>query len=181
MRREVIDGRTGSLLVLVAACGGGEDAIGTPTPAATAALPSSSPTVVRPTATLSPEGEVLADYANYWEVYAHALRDRDAGLLDDVMTGPRLDRALNEVADLVNQGKAVELVVNSRPVVVEIDGDRAFVLDEYQNQSHFIDPVTKKALQPTPAPGSTLRDRVTLQRSGEVWKVMESVREDMTR
>lgn len=170
---------TGGLLVaaLAAACGG-DDADPTPAPTAAAAHPSPTLTVIeQPTATPDPEAEVLAAYEGYWEVYAAALRDRDDSRLDEVMTGSRLDRAIAEVQDLRSQDYAVALVVNSRPVVVAIDGDEAMLMDSYENQSHRIDPETKIPLQPTPAPGPTLRDRVTLQRVGGTWKVVETVRQ----
>ena len=170
---------SGSLLVaaLAAACGG-DDSDPTPTSTETVADPSATPTVVlQPTATPDPEAEVLAAYADYWEVYAQALRDRDDSRLEEVMTGPRLDRAIAEIQDLRSQDYAVALVVNSRPVVVAIDGDEAMLMDAYENQSHRIDPETKIPVQPTPAPGPTLRDRVTLQLVAGTWKVVETVRQ----
>lgn len=175
---------TGGLLVLVALFGAGgcgdDDGAETPTPQEISTSVNPSPTTARPTAMPSLEDEVLAAYADYWEVYAQALRDRDASRLDEVMTGARLDRAIAEVEDLRNQGQAVALVVSSRPVVVGIERDHAFVLDEYENQTHLIDPESKSPLKPTPIPGATLRDRVTLQRVGETWKVMETVRQVTT-
>lgn len=167
-----------AVLPLVA-CGGDDDASDTPTPdSRTSSAVASTATSVTPTVTPSPEDEVLDAYANYWVVYAAALRDRDSSHLADVMTGPRLDRALTEVETLETQGQAVQIVVNSRPVIVSIEGDRALVMDEYENQSHLIDPTSKQPLQPTPAPGPTLRDRVTLQRSDSGWKVLETVRQE---
>ena len=177
--RRVTKAVTASLLLaaIAAACGG-DDADPTPTPTATAADTSARPTVAaQPTVTPHPEAEVLAAYADYWQVYAEALRDRDDSRLDEVMTGPRLERAVAEIQDLRSQDYAVALVVNSRPVVVAIDGDEAMLMDAYENQSHRIDPETKIPLQPTPAPGPTLRDRVTLQRVGGTWKVVETVRQ----
>ena len=162
-------------LIGAGGCGGSGSAAPSAQPTSTSVVTVSTTPV--PSGTTSPEEQVLKDYANYWQVYAQALRDGDASHLGEVMTGPRLDRALQEIADLVNQGKAVEVVVNSQPVVVQISGDQALLLDHYENQSHFIDPVTKKAPQPTPTPGSAIGDHVTLQLSGAVWKVKESVRE----
>ena len=165
------------LMALAAACG--DDEAG-PTPETTATPATSSPTptvVAQPTATPDPDAEVLAAYERYWEVYAEALRNRDDSRLEEVMTGPRLERAVAEVEDLRGQDYAVALVVNSRPVVVAIQGDEAMLMDTYENQSHRIDPDTKAPLQPTPAPGPTLRDRVTLQLVDGTWKVVETVRQ----
>ncbi|MCK6565215.1 MAG: hypothetical protein L6Q80_10745 [Dehalococcoidia bacterium] len=177
--RRIAQWITGSLLLaaLAAACGG-DDADPRPTTSGTANNPSPTPSVAaQPTAIPDPEAEVLAAYERYWDVYAEALRDRDDSRLDEVMTGPRLDRAVAEIQDLRNQDYAVALVVNSRPVVVAIQDDEAMLMDAYENQSYRIDPETKAPLQPTPAPGPTQRDRVTLQRVGGAWKVVETVRQ----
>lgn len=168
-----------SAVLPLAACGGDDDASETATPDTRTSSPAATTATSAPmTVTPSPEDEVLDAYANYWSVYAAALRDRDSSHLAEVMTGPRLDRALTEVETLKTQGQAVQIVVNSRPVIVSIEGDRALVMDEYENQSHLIDPTTKQPLQTTPAPGPTLRDRVTLQRSDSGWKVLETVRQE---
>lgn len=164
----------GALTLALAGCGGNDEA--TPTLSATTTLP--SPTVPKPTATLSPEAEVLAAYANYWDVYIQALRDRDDSRLGEVMTGPRLERGLREIADLHSQGRAVELVLGSNPVVLEIRGDLALISDEYENNSYYIDPITKKPMGATSTGSETLKDLITLQRVDGVWKVRDGVREE---
>ncbi|MBE0611895.1 MAG: hypothetical protein IH609_21125, partial [Dehalococcoidia bacterium] len=137
--RRIRQGITGSLLLaaLAAACGG-DDADPTPTTTATAAATSPTPTVPQPTATPDPEAEVLAGYERYWEVYAEALRNRDDSRLDEVMTGPRLERGVTEIAGLVADDRAVEQVVHLNPIVVEIVGDQAVVFDEYENFSYYV-------------------------------------------
>lgn len=168
-----------SAVLPLVACGGDDDASDTPTrdsrtssPVATTAT--SVPTTVIP----SPEDEVLDDYANYWSVYAAALRDRDASHLAEVMTGPRLDRGLQEVAALEAQGRAIALMVESDPVVLEVRGDQALIADEYQNNSYYIDPETKQPVGATPTAPETLKDTVTMQRVDGVWKVRDGVREE---
>jgi len=180
----------GSLAVagaIAMACGGGDDEpTNSPTPttmATSAASPTESPTSIPPTATTTtatttPEEEVLAGYADYWDVYRHALRNRDVGHLEEVMTGARLERALREVQTLIDQGKAVEIVVNSRPVVLQIMGEQAIIFDEYDNNSYYIDPVTKEPVGATPSTPDVLQDTVTMQRIDGVWKVRDSVREE---
>lgn len=164
----------------LASCGGGdEDGSDTPTPdtrtsSATATTATAAPTTVTP----SPEDEVLEGYANYWSVYAAALRDRDSSHLAEVMTGPRLDRGLQEVAKLQAQGRAIALMVESAPVVLEVRGDQALIADEYQNNSYYIDPETKQPVGATPSAPETLKDTVTMQRVNGVWKVRDGVREE---
>lgn len=159
---------------LLAGCNGGPSSQqSTPTE-----VPSSAPTVTaEPTPTASPEEAVKDAYLHYWEVYGEALFNLDSSRLTEVMTGPRLERALQEIEQLEEQGRAVKIVVENRPVVVEVEGDQAVVLDEYENRSHFIDLETKEPLSEPPATGETIRDRVTLTRVGDTWRVLDTVRE----
>lgn len=178
--RRVAQWITGSLLVaaLAAACGG-DDADPTATTTATVADSSPTPTVApQPSATPNPEAEVLAAYAYYWEIYIEALRNRDDSRLDEVMTGPRLERGLQEIADLHARGRAVQLVVENSPVLLEIRGDLALISDEYENNSYYIDPVTKQPVGATPVGSETLKDLITLQRVDGVWRVRDGVREE---
>ncbi len=165
---------SGLLAILLAGCNGG-----TPSqePTATEA-PSRSPTVtVEPTPTAAPEEAIKEAYLHYWEVYGEALFNLDSSRLSEVMTGPRLERALQEIEQLEEQGRAVRIVVENRPVVVEVEGDEALVLDEYENRSYLIDAATKEPLSEPPTTGETIRDRVTLTRVGDTWKVLDTVRE----
>lgn len=179
--RRVTKAVTASLLLaaIAAACGG-DDADPTPTPTATAADISPTPTVPQPTATPDPEAAVLEAYATYWEVYAEALRNRDDSRLDEVMTGPRLERGLAEVAGLIADDRAVEQVVHLNPIVVEIVGDQAVVFDEYENYSYYVDPGTHQPLRPTPSTPQVLRDTVTMHRIDGVWKVFDGIRQEST-
>lgn len=119
----------------------------------------------------------MRDYLTYWEVYADALYNLDETKLNDVMTGPRLERALTEVQNLRAQNRAVKIDVENQPVVVKVAGDEAMILDRYENRSHFVEPSSKKPLtQPSSSEG--LRDMVSLIRVGAVWKVLDIVRQE---
>lgn len=168
------------LMALAAACGD-DEADPTPETTATPAISSPTPTVVaQPTATPDPDAEVLAAYERYWEVYAEALRNRDDSRLEEVMTGPRLERGLAEIAALVADGRAVEQVVHLNPIIVEIVGDQAVVFDEYENYSYYVDPATHQPLRPTPSTPQVLRDTVTMHRIDGVWKVFDGIRQEST-
>lgn len=168
-----------SAMLPLGACGGDDDVSDTPTPdSRTSSTVATTATSVPTTVTPSPEDEILDAYANYWSVYAAALRDRDSSHLAEVMTGPRLDRGLQEVADLASQGRAIALMVESDPVVLEVRGDQALIADEYQNNSYYIDPETKQPVGATPSAPETLKDTVTMQRVDGVWKVRDGVREE---
>jgi hypothetical protein len=156
---------------VLTACGG-DGGTGTATPSprpSTAETVSASPTT-------SVEEAVTAGYLQYWHVYSDALYNLDGSRLSDVMTGPRLQRAINEVSALLQQGRAVKIEVSNQPVVLQINGDRATVFDEYQNRSGFIDPATKEPLS-SPGAAEVIRDSVTLTQIDGVWKVLDSVRE----
>lgn len=166
----------GLIGLLLAACNGGG---GEPTTPAGEPSPTPSPAVTataEATPTPTVEEAVIEAYLRYWDVYGEGLYDLDTSRLSEVMTGPRLERALDEVENLREEGRAVKIVVENHPVVVQVEGDQAVLFDEYENQSHFIDPATK---EPVGDPGTkeVIRDTVTLTRSGQTWKVLDSVRE----
>ena len=161
------------LIVLGASCGGDSDpSTGTPNGSAPTITPSATPTQTAATV----EEAVLRDYLNYWDVYADALLNLDTGRLNEVMTGPRLERALNEVQNLRSQNRAVSIDVENQPVVVNVAGDEATILDRYENRSHFVNPSSKEPLT-QPSSSEELRDMVSLIRVGAVWKVVDIVRE----
>ncbi len=154
----------------VAGCDGDREPSETPE-----ASPSKASTV-EPSATLSPEDAVIKAYLRYWEVYSEALYELDETRLTEVMTGPRLDRALTEIQTLRGERRAVDINVENNPVLIALGAERAVVFDEYENRSNFIEPDTKEPLT-QPGGAELIRDRVTLTRVEETWKVFDSVRE----
>ena len=166
-----------ALMLLLTACNGGGGGQSTPSASSTPAATRTATPAVSPTATPSVEQEVSQAYLHYWEVYGEALYNMDTSRLSEVMTGPRLERALAEVSNLRDQNRAVKIVVDNRPVVVQVEGDQAVVLDSYENRSYLIDPVTKEPLSQPSDTAETIRDRVTLTRVGGIWKVLDTVRE----
>jgi len=167
----------GALLLIGLACGGGTTARPTPTPTPTS-TGTGTPVVAIPTAsaTQSPEAEVLAAYGRYWTVYADAMLRLDESRLPEVMTGPRLDRARQEIRDLAAQGHAVRIVVENEPVVGTISSSQAILLDVYRNASFLVDATTKQPVAGTGTP-SVLKDAVTLVRVGDAWKVRDAIRQ----
>ena len=167
------------VLVGAAGCSGsgsGSSGTSTPTSQPTSTSVVTVSTTPQPSGTTSPEAQVLKDYANYWTVYTQALLDRDASHLSEVMTGPRLDRGLKEVSDLLQQGRAIALVVAPNPAVIQVNDTQAIVYDEYPNRSYYADAITKQPIGATPTAPATLNDTVTMHRVDGVWKVFDSVR-----
>ena len=70
------------------------------------------------------ERELLEAYERYWELYARALLALDGSRLPEVMTGPRLQRAREEIARLELSGHAVRVDVESAPIVGMLRGRR---------------------------------------------------------
>jgi len=164
------------IALLLAACNGEG---GEPTTPAGEPSPTPSPAVTataEATQTPTVEEVVIEAYLRYWEVYGEGVFDLDTSRLGEVMTGSRLERAVDEIESLRQDGRAVKIVVENRPVVVQVKGDQAVVFDEYENQSYLIDPETKEPIG-DPGTGEVIRDTVTLTRSGQTWKVLDSVRE----
>lgn len=152
-------------------------------PQATAAAPV---TVIAPypTAAAAPappavppaERELLRAYARHWELYAAALLSLDGSRLPEVMTGPRLERAREEIARLRLSGRAVRVDVESAPVVGMLRGEEAVIVDRYRNQSYLLDRATGR---PVAARGvaTTVHATVSLVLEEGSWKVRDSVRE----
>jgi hypothetical protein len=184
MRRLAITVAVAAFALAAFACDGGDgdggrvDGQGSPTQATTVTATATAAPTQTPAATASPspQDEVITAYLHYWDVYADAVHNLDTSRLEEVMTGPRLERGLNEIQDLRDQGRAVDIVVENDPVVVQIEGDRAVVHDEYENRSYFIDPTTKEPLS-SPEGSQTIRDTVTLTRVDQTWKVLDTLRE----
>ncbi|MBA4179615.1 MAG: hypothetical protein C0506_03410 [Anaerolinea sp.] len=184
MKRLVMKVRTvlavvaGSLLVLVAACGGRGDDDGTPTPAVTAALPGPSPTVPpTPTAAMSLEDEILAAYLGYWDLYTEAVLNLDESPVAKVASDEEVQRVREEIRELRRQGVALRVVIEHSPVVLEASATSAVVFDEMTNNSFYVDPETRK---PPSAPGSgeTLKDTFFLEKVDGQWVVIRSVRQN---
>ncbi len=128
----------------------------------------------------APERELLRDYARYWELYAGALLSLDGSRLGEVMTGPRLERAREEIARLRAAGHAVRVDVESAPIVGMLAGEEAVIVDRYRNQSYLVDATSGR---PVSARGvaNTVHATVSLLREEGSWKVRDSHREEQAR
>ena len=119
---------------------------------------------------------MAASYLAYWETYSESLFELDESRLPEVMTGPRLERALEEIATLRSDGRAVQSVLTLDPAVVALRENEATVLDEYENASYLIDPETKEPVAGLGSP-VVIREAFTLVYTDGTWKVFDSVRQ----
>lgn len=194
MRRLALAAVAAGLLASSCTCAGGEGGAAPAGTAAGGAPPASSPAPAIPPyppppapaaptpVPLAPppvppaERELLEAYARYWEVYSAALAALDASRLPEVMTGPRLQRAREEIARLRLSGHAVRIDVESAPIVGMLLGEEAVVVDRYLNQSYLVDAETGL---PVAARGvaNAVHATVSLVREEGSWKVRESRRE----
>ena len=156
------------------ACNGDDDSDATPIRSAT---PFMSETV-EPSSSPSVEDEVGEAYLRYWDVYADAVFNLDESRLEGVMTGPQLQRTLEEIASLREQGRAAKIEVEHNFFVLDVDlaAGTAAVRDEYANRSYLVDAETKELIG-QPASGETIKDTFSLTREGGTWKVRDSVRD----
>ena len=139
-----------------------------------------SATEVPPPPLPAPERELLDAYARYWEFYSEALLSLDGSRLGEVMTGPRLERAREEIARLRAAGHAVRVDVESAPIVGMLRGEEAVIVDRYRNQSYLVDATSGR---PVAARGvaNTVHATVSLLREEGSWKVRDSRREEQAR
>lgn len=158
----------------LAACNGGNDqdkSDATPTGArtTTAATASPSPSV---------EDEISAAYLKYWDVYADAVFNLDETGLEEVLTGPQLQRTRDEINSLRQRGRAAKIVVEHDFFIVEQDAaaGTATIRDGYTNSSYEVDAASKEKVG-DPAPGTVLTDTYILVKEGGVWKVQDGIRQ----
>lgn len=139
-------------------------------------VPTVSPFAVTARATVSPElqTEVGDAYQTYWQVRAEALYDLDTTHLPEVMAGDHLASAEDLIAQLRIEGRAILTDVTHKYVVLDATSDTATVLDEYVDNSVYVDPLTHDKL--TQPQGDTLKEQYEMNKIDEAWKVVTLIR-----
>lgn len=161
--------------LMVLACTGDENQSQTESPGEN----SSSVTPVAeatPTATQTVEGEVIEDYMDYVEGYKKALLDLDIRQVEAFASGDELQSIRQEIEKLRAQGVALRVVVTHNPVVAQISGNSAVVVDEMVNNSFYVNAQTK---EPPVASGSgeVLRNSFRLEKVRDRWVVTQVTRQ----
>ena len=158
----------------LSACGGGNDDNANNTGGADPRPMVAASATPSPTATV--EDEVVAAYLLYSEAYKKALFDLDVKHVEGFASGEQLQRIRSEIENLRAQGLAGRIEVTHKPVVIQVTGNSATLLDEMVNNSFYVDARTK---EPPVASGSgeILRDTFSLQKLDGKWVVTQSVRQ----
>jgi len=158
----------------LAACDGGNDQDKSDT------TPTAARTSTAGTATSSPpaEDEISAAYLKYWDVYADAVFNLDETGLEEVLTGPQLQRTRYEINSLRQRARAAKIVVEHNFLIVDQDAaaGTATIRDGYTNSSYEVDAASKEIVG-DPAPGTVLTDTYFLVKEGGVWKVQDGIRQ----
>ncbi len=174
-------------VVVIAACVAftvgcrGDGAESTPAPSLTAtatASPSLTQTAT-PTATVSLDAqreEVREAYLAYWDAYAAAVLELDISLVEDYATGEELEGIRQEIEDYRADGVAARIRVEHDFEVVSVSDTAAVVIDEYVNNSFYVDATTKLP-EDAPGPGEVIRDTVHLKKADGRWVVVRGSRE----
>jgi hypothetical protein len=123
------------------------------------------------------EQDVLNAYSAYWQTQADAFYDLDPSGLDAVADGRALQGLQQSIDEDRSLGRALDTNVQLSPLVVQVQGDDAEIVDVYKNSSVWIDPSTKQPLPGQTAPASpdvapTVSKLYRLHRVDGVWKVI---------
>lgn len=146
-----------------------------PLAAATATGVPTAATSPTPLATVEPAlaAEVGQAYENFWKVRSQAELTLDGSHAADVMANGYLDRFLQSLSDLENQGRAVKTHVLLNYTVVQVDGDIAFVHDYITDNSFYVDPSNDQSLGDPSDDMYAIEFKLT--KSEGIWKVVDGV------
>ena len=139
----------------------------------------SVPTVLAsppPSATASPEDEIVSTYLRYWDAYSLAVLNLDPAAVRGIAAGEELDGIEDEIDELRSMNLAVRTVVQHNPVVLHISEDDAVLEDTMTNNSFYVDPVTKNPPAAS-GTGEILRDTYYFEKVDGKWTVVRSVRQ----
>jgi|SRR5579859_2684438 len=144
----------------------------TPTPSA-----DSSPTL-QPLPTVEPAlaDEVGRAYVMFWRVRSQALLELDSTHLSEVMGGDYLQNFIARLDDLQLQGRAIKTQIVLNYTIAQATHDAATVIDRLEDSSFYIVPGTEEPLSEQVS--DVLLIEFKLVRTGEVWKVVDSVRQN---
>ena len=128
------------------------------------------PTAATTSTTLSVEQEVEQAYLKSWDVYAEAMRTRDASLLEQVFIEEALRLAKQDLAK-VGEGQMALIRVDHDYRIEVSSATEAEVFDEYVNHSVLADAAGKPI---EPDPNETVRSHQRLRKISGTWKVFDA-------
>jgi hypothetical protein len=145
---------------------------GSPTPTPDVS-PARSPTPL-PTVEPTLAAEVGQAYENFWQVKSQALLELDQSHLSEVMDGQYLADTRYLIDQLQGEGRAIKTQVSLNYTVVEASANTATVIDNFVDNSVYVNIGTEEALSDPAADQLSVLYR--LQRMSDSWKVVQSVR-----
>jgi len=163
---------------MVGCRGDGDESTPAPSPTATVTS-SASPTQTATPTTVSLDAqreEVREAYLAYWDAYAAAVLELDVSLVEDYATGEELEGIRQEIEDYRADGVAARIRVEHDFEVVSVSDTAAVVIDEYVNNSFYVDAKTKLP-EDAPGTGEVIRDTVHLEKANGHWVVVRGSRE----
>lgn len=163
----------------LAACRGGIDepptATMTPTvtqnPTSTATEPPARPTP-------SIEEEVAEAYLAYWDAYAEAVLNLDIALVEGFVGGEELESIRAEIEMYEADGVAARIRVEHDFAVASASETTAVVIDEYVNNSFYVDAETKQP-EEGEGTGEVIRDTIFMENIDGRWVVVRGTREQV--
>ena len=128
-----------------------------------------------------PAKEVASAYLRYFQVSAEALFQLKPELLDEATAGEELAALQKNIEDDRARGRALRTDVQHYCVVLRVQGDNAYVGDDYRDSSIYVDAVTHSPLPgqevpPSPDVAPEFKVVYELQRIDGVWKVVDGER-----
>lgn len=169
-----------ALAALVLGCGDdGGDESPTATAMVTATATETGMATSTATAATSDEAlrrEVEEAYLAYWDAYAAAVLELDVSLVEDYATGDELEGIRQEIEDYRSDGVAARIRVEHDFEIASITDDTAVVIDEYVNNSFYVDADTKLP-EDAPGSGEVIRDTISMEKVNGRWFVVRGTRE----
>jgi hypothetical protein len=157
---------------LVAGCSGDDDDDADGGSDTTAAVEQETTTTTEP---LTPEEEVAADYVAYWEAYDRLATDPSPTIesMTTLASGQALDSATQAIAELENQGLAIEFgpLEKHNPYAPSIiDDQTAYVADCHMSDARAVD-ANGQVVRGDPPEGRPESIAANLVRDGDGWVV----------
>lgn len=118
------------------------------------------------------KAQVESAYLRYWTVWTEAAEELDPSILDEVMTGPALEKARETIEAARERNDPIRIRVEHNYQILLVP-EFATVDDTFVDRSVRLDPETRQPVGPES--NETTRNSYTLRKVGDRWKVAEII------